>query len=160
TSVVSIIAALVLAMIVCDGWLRWRRPLDPNPFSFIDRELEQRDDVLGWTHHPAQTVVSAVAGRKVTYTFDVDGNRVARASDRINVEKPTVVFAGESILFGHGLEFDDTIPARAGRELGVQTVNLGVRGYANDQAHLRLLTTLGRLRRPMAAVTLFLPAQL
>jgi len=42
--------------------------------------------------------------------------------------------------------------------MGVQTANLAVHGYGNDQAYLRLQTELPHFRRPVAVVSLFMTA--
>jgi hypothetical protein len=42
--------------------------------------------------------------------------------------------------------------------MGVQTANLAVHGYGNDQAYLRLQADLPSFRRPVAVVSLFMTA--
>jgi len=42
--------------------------------------------------------------------------------------------------------------------MGIQTANLAVHGYGNDQAYLRLETELPHFRRPVAVVSLFMTA--
>jgi hypothetical protein len=58
---------------------------------------------------------------------------------------------------GHGLRWEDSLPALVGEALNLQVVNLGVEGYASDQAFLRLLDALPRFEHPVAIITLFLP---
>src|SRR5262249_41618238 len=55
-----------------------------------------------------------------------------------------------------GLEWTESIPAQVGAITGIQTANLAVHGYGNDQAFLRLEAELPRFRRPVAIVSLFM----
>jgi hypothetical protein len=71
-----------------------------------------------------------------------------------------LVFTGESIIAGFGLAWDETIPARVGTLLGIQSANLAVSDYSNDQSYLRLAAELPRFHRPVAVLTLFSPALL
>jgi hypothetical protein len=66
------------------------------------------------------------------------------------------VFAGESVMFGEGLRWDETIPARAAAMLETQSANLAVHGYSTDQMYLRLARELPRFRRPVAVVGIFM----
>jgi hypothetical protein len=49
-------------------------------------------------------------------------------------------------MFGEGLTWEETIPAQVGTMIGMQTANLAVQGYFNDQAYLRLQTELPHFR--------------
>ena len=75
----------------------------------------------------------------------------------VNTDLPAVLFTGESIIAGYGLNWDESIPAQAGAALKTQSVNMAVFGYANDQAYLRLAAELPRFRKPVAVVSLFIP---
>jgi hypothetical protein len=68
------------------------------------------------------------------------------------------LFTGESVIFGEGLTWEETIPAQVGTMMGMQTANLAVHGYGNDQAYLRLQTELPHFRQPVAVVSLFMTA--
>jgi hypothetical protein len=69
-----------------------------------------------------------------------------------------VLFTGESVMFGEGLTWEESIPAQVGGMLGVQSANLAVHGFGTDQAYLRLERELPRFRRPVAVVSLFMTA--
>jgi hypothetical protein len=49
------------------------------------------------------------------------------------------------------------VPAQVQALIGMQSANLAVNGFANDQAFLRLRAELPRFRHPVAVVTLFMP---
>jgi hypothetical protein len=76
----------------------------------------------------------------------------------VDPERPTILFTGESVMFGEGLTWDESVPAQVGMMMGVQSANLAVHGYGSDQTYLRLEAELPRFRRPLAVVTLFMIA--
>ncbi|PWT85516.1 MAG: hypothetical protein C5B57_02795 [Blastocatellia bacterium] len=119
------------------------------------RRLDAR---LGWVIVPGRAGHQVRGGRDVVYVFDEAGYRVRRVDEPVNPERPTILFTGESMIVGEGLEWEETIPAQTGALLGIQSANLAVSGYANDQAYLRLRAELPRFRRPVAVVSLFTPA--
>jgi hypothetical protein len=94
----------------------------------------------------------------VSYSFDAAGYRVAAPGAAVDVERPTLIFTGESIIAGFGLVWEETIPARVSALLGVQSANLAVFDYSNDQSYLRLAAELPRFHKPVAVVTLFMPS--
>jgi hypothetical protein len=124
------------------------------------RAMTRFDPRLGWSYLPGRTTWTEEGGRAVAYAIDEDGDRAASSSDRPDPSLPTVLFAGESIAFGYGLPFEETFPRLVGSALGLQAVNLAVVGYGSDQAHQRVVDALARFARPVAVVTLFVPAQL
>jgi hypothetical protein len=127
------------------------RPADEVPYR-------RRDQRLGWSFVPARTERDRVGGRMVEYAFDSAGYRVRRADEPVDPQRPTIVFTGESVMAGHGLNWEESVPAQVEALLGTQSANLAVNGFANDQAYLRLLAELPRFRRPVAVVSLFIPA--
>jgi hypothetical protein len=127
------------------------RPADEVPYR-------HRDQRLGWTFVPARTGRDTAGGRMIEYAFDSAGYRVRRADERVDPERPTIVFTGESVMVGNGLNWDESVPAQVEALTGTQSANLAVNGFANDQAYLRLLAELPRFRQPVAVVSLFMPA--
>jgi hypothetical protein len=124
-----------------------------------DEEPRRRPDSrLGWTPEPSREGHSRIGGRAIAYAFDAHGYRVRRAGEAVDFEQPAIVFTGESVMFGEGLTWEESVPAQVGMMLGVQTANLAVHGFGNDQAYLRLQRELPRFRRPIAVVSLFMPA--
>jgi hypothetical protein len=153
----SILLAIVLALGTSELVLRRtfghaaeERPGDEEP-------LRRRDPRLGWVFVPSRTGYEKIGGRVIEYAFDTKGYRVRRANQPVNPERPTIVFTGESVMAGYGLNWDETVPAQVEALLGTQCANLAVNGFATDQAYLRLLAELPGFRHPVAVVTVFIP---
>ncbi len=117
----------------------------------------QLDSRLGWVFVPSRTGHQAVGCRTVEYAFDSAGYRVRSVDEPVDPDRPTIVFTGESMMVGERLTWDESIPAQTGAILGLQSANVAVSGFANDQAYLRLQAELSHFRRPVAVVTLFAP---
>jgi hypothetical protein len=132
----------------------WRR-------GKLEFRLGRPDPRFGWVLLPSRAT-SLKHGRAdpVTYRIDAWGDRAASEAGAPDPELPSLVVAGESIAFGHGLAYEDTFAALVGKHLGLQVINVAVGGYGADQAYLRLLQVLGRLRQPAAVLIVFLPIQL
>jgi hypothetical protein len=62
------------------------------------------------------------------------------------------------MMFGEGLNWDESVPAQVGARMQIQSVNLAVHGFSTDQVYLRLQEQLPRFRRPVALVTVFTTA--
>ncbi|HXB51418.1 MAG TPA: hypothetical protein VNU69_01570 [Rhizomicrobium sp.] len=125
-----------------------------------DREepLRQPNPKLGWIFSPARAERTIVGGRTIAYAIDPLGYRVRDNKSAVNTSLPTILFTGESIIAGYGLNWNETIPTQVGAALGMQSANMAVFGYANDQAYLRLVAELPRFRQPVAVVSLFIPS--
>ena len=155
--VVQIAIAVVLALLAAQAALRFVS-LRPGEWLIPGEEpRRQPDAVLGWTLVPSRAGQLAIGGRTVEYAVNRLGSRARSIADTPDPAKPTMIFAGESIVFGEGLTFDESIPTETGAMLGVQTANLGVNGYSSDQAFLRLRRELPRFQHPTAVVSIFMP---
>jgi len=160
---VGIAAAIAMALGVAEVVARRqyaRLMLGGRPPAAGDAAMTRPDARLGWSYVPGRTTWTPVAGRTVAYAIDADGDRARASDDHVDPARPTVLFAGESIAFGYGLAYDETFVHLVGAELGVQTANLAVVGYGNDQAYRRVLDALPRFARPLAVVTVFVPDQI
>ena len=153
-----ILLAVVLALGAGELVLRTHPPFphDADPLTLEPRR--QADPWLGWKFVPARSVVAEEAGHRVSYSFDAAARRVSSPSASIDGERPTLLFTGESIVAGFGLAWEETIPARVEALLGIQSVNLAVSDYSNDQSYLRLAAELPHFRRPVALMSLFMPS--
>ncbi len=153
---VRLLAATVLAVVASELALQ-HVALRPAEWRVLDEEPRRQPDAeLGWTFVPGRTASARRAGRTIDYAFDPSGYRVRRDGDRVDVERASILFAGESVIFGDGLTYDETVPAQVGSALGVQPVNLGVYGFSTDQAYLALRRALPRFHHPVAVVMLFM----
>jgi hypothetical protein len=153
-----VVIALVLALAASNLMLR-RVHLRPSEWlSAEDEPRRQIDPRLGWTWVPGRDGHKIVGGRAIDYAIDPAGYRVSQVDQPVDLERPTILFAGESVMFGEGLTYEESIPAQVGAMMGVQTANLAVHGYGNDQAYLRLQTELPHFGRPVAVVSLFMTA--
>jgi hypothetical protein len=131
-----------------------------DPAALGRAPMTRADPELGWSYLPSRVTRVEVAGRRLAYVIDQDGNRAATPEARPPSAAPTILFAGESIAFGYGLAYEETFPFLVGRDLGVESVNLAVVGYGSDQAYQRLVEALARTPHPLAVVTLFVPEQI
>ena len=80
----------------------------------------------------------ASADASIDYAFDPAGYRVRRVDEPVDPERPTILFTGESVMFGEGLTWEESVPAQVGAMMGMQSANLAVHGFGSDQAYLRL----------------------
>jgi hypothetical protein len=129
--------------------IAWLDPADEEP-------LRQSDPRLGWALVPNRVGYGIRAGQQIEYAFDPSGYRVRSLAESVDPRRPSIVFTGESIMLGYGLPWEDTIPAQVSELLGIQSANLAVNGYSNDQAYMRLQTELPRFQHPIAIVSLFM----
>jgi hypothetical protein len=153
---IQVVAAAVLALGASEFTLRTIHAR-PTEWLVVDEEPKRQPDPrLGWVLAPSRTGTAVVGGRSVDYAIDAAGYRVRRAEEPVDPARPTLVFAGESVMFGEGLRWEESIPARTGATLGVQSANLAVHGYSTDQMFLRLQEELPRFQRPLAVVSIFM----
>lgn len=152
----QIAIAVLMAFVVSELALRYVHLRPAEWLSSNDEPRRQPDARLGWTWVPARTGHKTIAGRVIDYAIDPTGYRVRRVDEPVDPERPTILFTGESVMFGEVLTWEESIPAQVSSILGLQSANLAVHGYGNDQAYLRLQTELPHFRRPVAVVSLFM----
>jgi len=133
--------------------------LGPTEWTTREDEPRRQPDVrLGWSLVPTRIGNKTFAGRTVEYAIDASGYRVHSLDEPVDCDRPSILFAGESMMFGEGLAWDESVPAEVGAMLDIQSANLAVHGFSTDQAYLRLLEELPRFRHPVAVVSLFMTA--
>jgi hypothetical protein len=120
--------------------------------------LRRRDPLLGWAYAENRTGHGRLGGRTIDYAFDAAGHRVRDRARPVDYAEPAIVWVGESIISGHGLTYDESIPARVERLTGIAAADLAVGGYATDQMYLRWRAEWPKFRQPKAVVILFMPA--
>ena len=156
TMTVWVVVAAVLGIVSSERALRWTR-LQPTGWLLREEEpRRQEDPQLGWVLAPARTGRTTVGGRDLEYAIDEAGYRVRRVEQAVDRERPTMVFAGESVMFGEGLAWDESIPAQVSELLEIPSANLSVHGYSTDQIYLRLARELPRFGQPVAVVSIFM----
>lgn len=129
----------------------------PTEWLVRDEEpIRQEDARLGWVLAPGRVGRSIVGGRPIEYAIDAAGYRVRGLDEPVDAARPTLIFGGESAMFGEGLLWDESIPAQVGATLGIQSANVAVHGYSTDQMYLRLARELPRFREPVAVVAIFM----
>jgi hypothetical protein len=154
----SMMVAALLALAASEFVLRY---WGIGPSEWLVEEDEPRrqpDPRLGWTLAPARVGHKTIADRTLEYAIDPAGYRVRSLDEPVDPEQPSILFTGESMMFGEGLNWDESVPAQVGARTQIQSVNLAVHGFSTDQVYLRLKEELPRFRRPVALVTLFTPA--
>ena len=151
--------AAVLALGAGQLVLSWQHPSTGWLLSSVE-PLRRPDPRLGWTFIPDREAHKTVGGRTITFAFDAAGYRVPSVKEPVDPARPTILFSGESVMAGEGLNWDETIPAQVGALMDVQSANLAVHGYATDQAYLRVEAALPRFQHPVAVVTLLITALL
>jgi hypothetical protein len=150
-----ILVAIALALGVSELLLRLVPAL--SEIDPVGEPFRVRSATLGWEPVPNHVGPDTVAGRPIIYATDRAGYRNAPGAAPPDPAKPTVLFAGESIMLGFGLNWQESIPAQVQAMTGVQSANLAVDGYATDQAYLRLRRDWGAFHRPAAVVFLYTP---
>lgn len=153
-----IILAIALALAAAELALGHRFAYAAAETQPGEEPIRQPDRRLGWVFTPSHDGATIVCGRKISYSTDAHGYRVARHDRPVDPALPSILFTGESIIAGYGLNWGETIPAQVGAALKTQSATIAVFGYANDQAYLRLVSELPRFHRPVAVVSLFIPS--
>src|SRR5712671_534126 len=108
-TVLGVFVAAVLAIAASELTLRSIRLPSTEWLVAEEEPRRQADPRLGWVLAPARTGRSRSGGRTIEYAIDPVGCRVRRIDDPVDPRRPTVVFAGESVMFGEGLTWDESI---------------------------------------------------
>lgn len=153
-AVLRVAAAVVLALLASDLLLRPKVRAGQTPDTTIQLPPVRKDPRYGWVLDGPRTVAFVEDGRTIEYAVDARGARVREQGDVVDPDAPTILFVGESVVFGLGVAWDEAYPAIVGRTLGVQVVDAGVHGYGDDQVYQSMLDRLADLRRPVAVVWL------
>ncbi|HKP79461.1 MAG TPA: hypothetical protein VJU34_10090 [Phenylobacterium sp.] len=158
TDLLPTLIAVVLALGASEVLLRNLPWFSTHELPTQREPLRRRDPVTGWAYQPARVGRGVLGGRMIEYAFDRAGHRVRGAGEAVDYARPSVLFVGESIIAGHGVTYDETIPARVGARLRLQPANLAVGGFATDQMYLRWAVEWPKYREPRALVILFMPS--
>jgi hypothetical protein len=158
---VASLVALVAAVPAAEWALRlahisWR----PAGSARYELKVGHRDPRYGWIADASRLTRLTVNGRPYSYAVGPAGLRARGPHDEPDLGRPALVVTGESIASGYGLAYDETFAARCGRDLGLEVVDVAEGGYGVDQAYLRVVDLLPRVRHPVALVTVFVVNEL
>jgi hypothetical protein len=157
-SALRILVAIALALAVTEAMMGHNFVYAAAETQPGEEPVRQPEPKLGWVFQAAHDGSSLAGGRRISYATDGHGYRVADRNHAVDLGAPSIVFTGESIIAGYGLNWEETIPAQVGAALKLQSANIAVFGYGNDQAYLRLAAELPRFHQPVAVVSLFIPS--
>ena len=155
--VAAVILAIILALGAADLVLGSSEWGSVEPRHRLGEPLRKRDPMLGWVLMPSHTGYLVTGGRRIRYSNDAFGYREPDQNHAPDFARPTIVLAGESVMGGFGLQWDESIAGQLAPLMKTQVVDLSVGGYATDQIYLRLKSELRRFRQPVAVVMLFSP---
>jgi hypothetical protein len=158
---VASLVALLAAVPVAEAALRlahlsWRRAGSAR----YELKVGHRDPRYGWIADASRLTRLTVNGRPYTYAVGPGGLRGRGPHNEPDLDRPALVVTGESIASGYGLDYEETFAALCGRALGLEVVDVAEGGYGVDQAYLRLVDLLPRVRHPVALVTVFVVNEL
>lgn len=157
---VAITGAVLLALPASELAMQQITGRKGQPWNPTDEPLRQVDPLVGWTFIPSRRIADPEYDWRPVYVVDAHGYRVAGDSRTLDKAAPAILFAGESIMFGKGLNWPDTIAGQVQALSGVQSANLAVNAYSTSQTTLRLRRELPGFRQPLAVVILFAPTLL
>jgi hypothetical protein len=157
-STVPVVLAVAASAVTVEAFLHWMPPRIVKGLAVYPYGAPHPR--YGWTGQPSSTTTVRVSGRDIVVAFNREGVRVQKQDDEPDPTLPTILFTGESIGLGFGLQYPESYPALVAARRGVQCVNLAGAAYGSDQAYLRLMDAMPRFERLVATVTVFIPLQL
>ena len=155
---VGVAAAILLALPASELAMQWRSGRAGLAWTPTDEPLRQADPLIGWTTIPARRIIDPEFASRPLYVIDAHGYRVETGP--LDMALPSILFAGESIMFGKGLNWRDTVAGRVQKFSGIQSANLAVNAYSAGQVYLHLKRELPKFHRPVAVIILFAPTLL
>lgn len=154
----AIVAGVCVSSILTTELILRTRTWHAAQFHNSQEPRRIADPYLGWVFQPNHHGRKLVAGRRIDFAIDALGYRVGGPSQKVDYTLPAVIFSGESVMAGDGLQWRDAIPAQVGDRLHIQPVDIAVNGYSTDQSHMRLAAELPRFACPVAVVSIFMPS--
>ena len=150
-----IVLPAILALGVCELVLRWKMPdvREERP----DLPAVLHSNTVTWLPAPSRALTWFIDEHQVTYNVNAHGFRARTLTDEPDFAAPAILIAGESVVFGIGIDYEDTFPVVLAKRLGVQVINVGVHGYGGDQTYQHLIEVLPQFAKPIAVVMMVLP---
>ena len=152
--------AIAMALLASEIVLRTANWARVERWALSEEPLRQADPMLGWANIPARVGIDHFGMRDIRYAIDANGRRIADPGHPLDPGRPSILFTGESIMFGFRLNWAETAAARIEKSTGLQSVDIAVNGYGTDQELMRLRQELPGFPRPVAVVALFAPTLL
>lgn len=123
-SLIALLVGLVLALVLGEALLAW---FDPLGFAYFRDQMTLASlivpDARGYNFRSGTHVLS-----EFTFTLLADGTRAVPDTDAAAAQ--TLVFVGDSVTFGYGVDDDQTwINLIARQRPDLHVVNAGVSGY-------------------------------
>lgn len=111
------------------------------------------DPELGWSYSPN----SSAEQNGSTFIFNSEGYRVGDINKKTDFSKPIILVIGDSILFGHGLNFEKSFGYKLQKKLGdkFEVLNFSVQGNATDQMYLMMKRQIPKYK-PVMVITDFI----
>jgi hypothetical protein len=159
-NVLLMVAAVLLALLASELILRTGNWARVERWAQSEEPLRHADPMLGWANIPARIGGETYQGRDIRYVLDADGRRIHDLAHPIDPRRPSILFTGESMMFGFRLNWPETAAGQIEKASGLQSVNIAVNGYGVDQELMRLRQELPRFTKPVAVVALFAPTLL
>ena len=148
--------AFVLSLVASEVGLRILKL--PRRYEMgLTTEAGEKNPRYGWLFRASKLTTVETDGRLIHYDVNAEHNRARSVGEVPDPARPSILFVGESITVGHGLPWEESLPAIVGEAMNLQVVTLAVDGYSSDQAFLRLLDARPRFEHPVAVVTFFVP---
>jgi len=138
---------LVLAGVLAGGIIAFHRQLSAQHYFFLGA-VHVADAEIGYTLRPRSEGIQVLDPNwKTPVKVDRLGFRIPVAASSETVVRPGgIVGIGCSLMFGHGLPAEATVPYLVGDALHVPAYNLGVCGYAWPGSYLLLERSLPVLK--------------
>ncbi|WP_313801403.1 hypothetical protein [Sphingobium sp.] len=149
--------AILLAVPASEGAIRLASGRAGQSWSRVNEPLRRADPVIGWTNIPARRAIDPDYPSRPVYVIDSHGYRVAAESRALDTAAPSILFVGESVMFGKGLNWRDSVAGQVEALSGLQSVNLAVPAFSAGQGFLHLRRELPRFKHPRAVIILFGP---
>lgn len=155
------LVATLAAALLAEGAMQLALPLKSRRKRYArlrstpqyTRAWVRHDPVLGFQLRPGldATFRNPEEGGFAT---DLRTNRLGLRDDDASLQRPGVLFAGDSFAFGWGVGSGETVEAVFERQSGAPCLNLGQSGYGTTQALLLLERLAGEL--PLKGTTVVL----
>jgi hypothetical protein len=152
--------AILLALPASEAAMQMFSGRKGESWNFRDEPLRRTDPLLGWSYVPSRRVIDSEFPSQPLYVIDSHGYRVPPKVGWLDRAAPSVLFAGESIMFGKGLDWHETLAGRFQGLSGIQSANMAITAYSAGQTYIRLKSELPKFTRPVAVIILFGPTLL